>query len=127
MKRLFNILRADPGLKLVALLLAVVLWAYLAGEKMMTRDIAIPLQLKNIPAGTLLVGEIESSIKVTARGAPSVMMSLTKDDFTAELDLGNCGSSGLCLINPRVRPTTESVQLVSFSPLEVGVRLELVE
>jgi hypothetical protein len=127
MKRLLGLVRDDMGLKMVALLLAVVLWAYLAGEKMMTRDIAIPLQLKNIPAGTLLVGEIESNVKVTARGAPSVMMSLTKDDFIAELDLAKCDSSGLCLINPRVRPTTESVQLVTFSPLEVSIRLELVE
>ncbi len=127
MKKLLAMITKDIGIKLVALLLAVVLWGYLTGQKAMIRDINIPLQLKNIPSGTLLVGEIENSVRVTARGTPSVMMSLTKDDFIAEVDLANCGRNGEFIINPRVRPTSEAVQLVTFSPLQVTVRLESIE
>ncbi len=127
MRKLLDILLEDLGLKLAALLLAIMLWAYLAGQKMMLRDIDIPLQLKNIPARTLLVGDIESSVRVTAKGSPSVMMSLTKDDFIAEVDLSACGRNGEYLVNPRVRPTTEAIQLVTFSPLQVSIRLEAVE
>ncbi len=127
MKKLPTIITKDIGLKLVALLLAGTLWAYLTGQKAMIRDINIPLQLKNIPSGTLLVGEIENNVRVTARGTPSVMMSLTKDDFIAEVDLSACGRKGEFVINPRVRPTSEAVQLVTFSPLQVTVRLESIE
>ena len=127
MSKIREVIFEDLGLKITAFILAVLLWAYLAGQRRMTRDIYIPLQLKNIPAGTLLVGEIESSVKVTAKGSPGVMMSLTADDFIAEVDLSRAGREGEFIVNPRVRPTSEAVQLVTFSPLEVTIRLEAVE
>ena len=127
MNKLKEIFLEDIGLKLLALLLAILLWAYLMVQETHTRQIKVPLQLTNMPMDRLLVGDIINSVMVTVKGRTGVLMSLSKDDFDAEADLSNCRRSGEYIITPRVTSRESAAQILSVSPMQINIRLESVE
>ncbi len=83
---MYNPLR-HVGLKLLAVIIAVLLWFAVAGEQVVERRIRAPLELQNIPDGLELVGDTPSAVDVRVRGASSTLGRLAPGDVVTVLDL----------------------------------------
>ena len=77
----------NPGLKAIAVGIAVLLWFAVGGEKIVERSLRAPLELQNIPVGLEVVGEIPSAVDVRVRGSSTVLGQLATGDVVAVLDV----------------------------------------
>ncbi len=120
-----EIIRKNFGLKLLALALAIVGWAYfrfatnpVAGARF-SQQITVPINAINVPIGYVArFSEREAVITVTTRrGEPAVR----PDDFRAVLDLSGKGA-GVYELPVQLKAPDVAVQ--SLSPAQVALTLE---
>jgi YbbR domain-containing protein len=61
-------MRRDPGLKVISLLLALIVW-YSAGTRQSVEyTIRIPLEVRNLPSQFVLIGEVPQTARIRVRG-----------------------------------------------------------
>ena len=87
-----NALKKDVGLKLVSLLIAITLWAYVKSITLANtqRTIEFTLYPSGLDTSSLVVTHRPNSIKVTAEGSPEDIQRLDKfkaSQFIAYIDL----------------------------------------
>jgi YbbR domain-containing protein len=75
--------------KLLALLLAVLLWFLVVGEERAEVGLTIPLELVNIPRTLIVVNNITQGIDIRVNGPRSLVRSLTDRSLSKSLDLSN--------------------------------------
>jgi YbbR domain-containing protein len=75
-------------LKILALLLASVLWFTVAGEHVVERSLRVPLELRNVPQSLEIVGNAPDSVDVRLRGSSAVLSRVQPGEIIAVLDLG---------------------------------------
>lgn len=75
------------GLKLLAVILAAVLWLTVAGEHVVERNLHVPLVFRNIPESLEIVGDTPDSVDVRLRGSSGVLSRVTAGEVVAMLDL----------------------------------------
>jgi YbbR domain-containing protein len=82
--------RENSGLAVLSVVLAFGLWIFVTDaenpEQTRVLDFDIPVSPINVPAGTVVVGELQP-VRVEARVEENAIESLTKDDFEATMDL----------------------------------------
>src|SRR6187549_4116585 len=76
-------------LKILALLLASVLWFTVAGEHVVERSLRVPLEFRNIPQALEIVGNAPDSVDVRLRGSSAVLSRLQSGEIVAVLDLSS--------------------------------------
>jgi YbbR domain-containing protein len=74
-------------LKLLSLVLALILWFFVMGEQKLERSYAVPLELKNMPAGMMVANEIPSHIEVRIAGPRTLLMNLQTEDIGISVNL----------------------------------------
>lgn len=79
------------GLKAVSLLLAVLLWFVIAGEKTSERGLAVPVELQNFPKDLELTGDLVNAVEVRLRASPGIMHALGPGDVSAQINLAGVG------------------------------------
>jgi YbbR domain-containing protein len=77
----------NPGLKIMAVLLATALWFTVAGEQNVERTMRVPLELRNMPANLEILGEAPTTIDVRLLGSSELLGRLDPGDVVARLDL----------------------------------------
>jgi YbbR domain-containing protein len=82
----YNPFRNLP-LKLLAVLLASVLWLTVAGEHVVERSLRVPLEYRNIPDALEIVGNAPDSVDVRVRGSSAVLSRVQAGEIVAVLDL----------------------------------------
>ncbi|HVC19926.1 MAG TPA: CdaR family protein [Vicinamibacterales bacterium] len=75
------------GLKVLAVVLAFLLWLVVAGEETVERSVRVPLELQQVPAGLDLVSEPPATVDVLVRGASDAVSRMSPGDLVAVLDL----------------------------------------
>jgi len=75
------------GLKTMAVLIAAGLWFIVAGEHVVERSMRVPLEFRNIPAGTEIVGDPPASVDVRLRGSSGLLSKLQPGEVVVTLDL----------------------------------------
>jgi hypothetical protein len=75
------------GLKVLALMLASVLWFTVAGEHVVERSLRAPLAVRNLPLNLEIVGDLPDSVDVRVRGSAAQLSRLDAGDVVAMLDL----------------------------------------
>lgn len=75
------------GLKVLAVVLAFLLWLVVAGEETVERSVRVPLELQQVPAGLDLVSEPPANVDVLVRGASDTVSRVSPGDLVAVLDL----------------------------------------
>ena len=78
---------ANPGLKLVSVALAALLWLLVSGEQIVERALRIPLEFTNLPPQIELVGETPDVVDVRVRGSSGALARVSSGDLMAVLDL----------------------------------------
>ncbi len=120
-----RLLENDLAVKLVSVLLAVILWLQVAREVPETqRSIpGVPVEVRNLPPGLEAVAVSPATVTVVARGRGRSFVSLTEEDFVAQVDLSGARAGRAAYRVDRVT-VPKGVTLVGFSPEEVMVTLE---
>lgn len=73
-------------LKIIALLLAIILWFYVIGIKNSERIIDIPLEIINLPPDTMVVSPVPQKIKMKVRGARNILFRLSSHNLIYSID-----------------------------------------
>jgi YbbR domain-containing protein len=71
-----------PMMKLFSLLLACALWVVIRGEKLVEMSVNIPVKFENLPAGTIMTGDLPDMIRLKLRGTKLRMEKMDDDFFT---------------------------------------------
>ena len=115
-----NVFKNLP-LKLIAFVLAVIIWVLVVGEQKSEVRLTVPLELRNLPTDLEII-ESPREIDVTVRGFSSSVKRLTSRDFDVHIDLSNVvKGSNTFTISPEdiAVPVGSSVTQVSPSNVEV--------
>lgn len=124
-----QIIRKNFGLKLLALLLAIIGWAYfrfatnpIVAAARFSQQLSLPITVVNLPVGLLAhYTEREAIVTVeTKRGEPAVK----PDEIKAVLDLSNKGPG---VYNVAVQLIAPEIAVQSLSPASVTLTIERIE
>jgi len=112
-------------LKILALVLASVLWLTVAGEHVVERILRVPLEFRNIPTQLEVVGDPPSTVDVRLRGSSALLSRLEPGEVVAVLDLGNArpGSRLFHIRNDEVR-SPYGVEVAQVVPGTLAIEFE---
>jgi YbbR domain-containing protein len=126
--RIYRLFCDNLGIKIVALLMAGVLWFYAVSEQEQTKTLDVPVELTGLEGGRVQVaGKIPDTVKVTVQGKGSDLFRLTGEDLCAAIDLRNQPEGEVSVaIKPEniVGPTTEPLKYISVEGGE-DIQLEI--
>jgi YbbR domain-containing protein len=123
----FGSLRANLGLGILSLALAVTLWAFVTNEENPTQADCpagdIPVETVNVPEGLSVAGLSDAAVSVRASAPQDICDRLTVQDFlaVADLSLAKAHENSLTL---RVSSNRSQVKVILVSPSTVTVTLE---
>jgi YbbR domain-containing protein len=113
------------GLKVLAIMLASVLWFTVAGEHVVERSLKAPLAVRNLPTTLEIVGELPDSVDVRVRGSAAQLSGLSAGDVVAMLDLSTArtGSRLFHLRTAEVR-VPYGIEVAQVLPPTIKLSLE---
>jgi YbbR domain-containing protein len=116
---------ANLPLKVVSLVVATVLWLAVAGQSTVERNIQVPLEYRNVPAGMEIVGDPPGAVDVRLRGSSGNLARVVQGDVVAALDLSNA-RRGTRIFNLRADEVRVpfGVQVVQVTPPSVSLDFE---
>src|SRR5262249_57711369 len=77
----------NPGMKLLALGIAAVLWIVVSGEEESVRTYTVPLDFTALARDRILSGDTPNAVQVRVRGSDAVLRSLAADDLHIPIDV----------------------------------------
>jgi len=112
-------------LKVLAILIAAVLWFTVAGEHVVERSIRVPLEFRNIPQQLEIVGNAPDSVDVRIRGSSTVLSRMQSGEIVAVLDLATArtGSRLFPIRADEVRAPF-GVEVSQVTPATLALELE---
>jgi YbbR domain-containing protein len=112
-------------LKVLAILIAAVLWFTVAGEHVVERSIRVPLEFRNIPQQLEIVGNAPDSVDVRIRGSSTVLSRVQSGEIVAVLDLATArtGSRLFPIRADEVRAPF-GVEVAQVTPATLALELE---
>jgi YbbR domain-containing protein len=123
----FGSLKANIGLGLLSLALAVSLWAFVTNEENPTRTDcapgAIPVETVNVPEGLAVASLSDAAVSVRASAPQDICDHLTVEDFRAVADLSTAKARENS-VTLRVSSKRRQVQVEEATPFQVTVTLE---
>jgi len=112
-------------LKLVAFILAIVIWFLVVGEKKSEVRLTVPLELRNLPEQLEITQQSVSQVEVGVRGFSSVVKQLAPGDIDVHVDLSNVieGTNSFA-ISPDEILVPVGTKVIQVSPSQVDVLLD---
>lgn len=109
--------------KVIALVVATVLWLYVMNEQNPTIEgtFSIPIELVNVPDGYVLTQSVKAA-KIDVRGARSYFVSASPDSFKVVADLAGLDSGTHDVNLHAILP--QGFELVSIEPVSLQVELD---
>ena len=113
------------GLKVLAIILASVLWFTVAGEHVVERSLRVPLAVRNLPPNLEIVGDLPAAVDVRVRGSAAQLSRLDSGDVVAMLDLATArtGSRLFHLRTDEVR-APYGIDVAQVMPPSISLSLE---
>ncbi|KIX12027.1 CdaR family protein [Dethiosulfatarculus sandiegensis] len=75
------------SLKLLALVLALSMWVFVVGQEQAEIALIVPVELTNIPKGTVVDGNVVSEVKVRVSGPRSLVRRVMDEHLSKTVDL----------------------------------------
>jgi len=116
MVKTVRFLRAH-GIKLLAVLIAIVLWIQVHGQGVGSLSMDVPLQLQGLQADMVIVNNLPDQVRVTVSGLQARLGSLNPADIRVPLDASKLTEPGV----------VERAIKVSAIHLPAGLRVEKVQ
>ena len=79
----------DLSLKMLAVGIAVLLWASVTGEPIIERGVEVPLEFENVPSALEIAGQPPDTVRVRLRGSAGIVGNLKPGDVAAVLNLSD--------------------------------------
>jgi YbbR domain-containing protein len=123
----YGSLRANIGLGLLSLALAVSLWAFVTEEENPTRTDAfsgaVPVETVNVPEGLAVATLSPAAVSVRVSAPESAWEDLTVGDFRAVADLSTAKARENA-VTLRFQSKRQQVEVVEVDPRQITVTLE---
>ena len=115
----------NPGLKIMAALLATALWFTVAGEQNVERTMRVPLEFRNKPANLEILGDPPTTIDVRVLGSSTMLSRMETGEVVAMLDLtgARSGSRLFHMRTDEVR-VPYGVRVLQLTPATISLELE---
>lgn len=117
----------DPSSAVMALVLGVTVWVVAVVEQanFVTDSFPqpIPLEVRNLEADIVLVGQVPAEVAVRLRAPQSIWLGLSPADLEAYIDLAGTGM-GLRQVSIQVESRNRLVRVVEISPSQITVTLD---
>ncbi len=113
-------------LKLASLVLAVTLWFYVTSKGKTELSLKVPLELRNIPQGMVVVGDVPGSLELRLQGQERALRDIAtgkKVVGTADLGLSREGENRIHLSPEDIRKPS-GVLVTHLTPFEITVKLD---
>ena len=121
-----NLLFDNWGIKLVSCGLALTLWFYVTSKGKTEMTVTVPLELRNIPAGMAVVGNVAGSLEVRIQGQERILRDIAVVDKMVgiiDLSIMRVGENTVHISPDDIkRPADVTVTHMSLS--EIKVKLE---
>ncbi|MFY9188125.1 MAG: CdaR family protein [bacterium] len=119
-------LQKDAVVRVVALILAFVMWLFVINENnpQDARTISVPPELRNLPAGLVLAEDIKL-VSVRLKGRRNDLYATGSSEIGLYVDLSE-GVEGEGTYPVQVATLPDNLQLVHVSPREAAVKLEAI-
>lgn len=113
------------GLKVLAIVLASVLWFTVAGEHVVERSLRVPLAVRNLPSNLEIVGDLPEEVDIRVRGSAAQLSRLDAGDVVAMLDLttARTGARLFHLRTDEVR-VPYGIDVAQVTPPSISLSLE---
>ncbi len=121
-----RILLDNWPIKLASLLLAVTLWFYVTSKGKSELSLTVPLELRNVPQGMAVVGDVPAVIEVRLQGQERALRDISsfkKVLGTVDLSRTREGLNRIHLSPDDIRRPA-GVAVTYLAPMEIEVRLE---
>ncbi|HVB38951.1 MAG TPA: CdaR family protein [Vicinamibacterales bacterium] len=113
------------GLKVLAVVLAALLWLVVSGEETVERSVRVPLELQQVPGGLDLMSEPPNTVDVLVRGASDAVSRMSQGDLVAVLDLRSARPGRrLFPLTPQDVRAPFGVEVVEITPSTVAMTFE---
>ena len=111
--------------KILAVLLAVIMWYFVIGEERAEVGLTVPLELINIPRDLIVVNNVAHGIDIRVNGPGSLVRSLTAESLSKRLDLSNTKAGTVSFsISSEGIPLPRGVKITRINPTQVIVVLQ---
>lgn len=113
------------GLKFISLILAFAFWRVITTEDIAEIGFSVPLELRNIPDGVEVVGDVVNTVNVRVRSSSRIINRLSSADMYISIDLAHAplGEHTYPLSNKNVQGPV-GVEIVRVIPTHVKLHLE---
>jgi YbbR domain-containing protein len=111
--------------KILAILLAVIMWYFVVGEERAEVGLTVPLELINIPRDLIVVNNVVHGIEIRVNGPSSLVRSLAGESLSKRLDLSNtkAGTVSFSITSEGI-PLPRGVKITRINPTQVVVVLQ---
>lgn len=112
--------------KVLSVFFALILWFFVTGEQTAEVGFAVPLELKNIPKGMMVVNDLPSLVDVRISGPRTILSSLRPSDILLSVDLkgAKTGVTTFRRLEKGINiPTALKITRLSPSTLEVNLEM----
>lgn len=115
--------RQNWGYRLMAVILAIILWMYVTGEQNPTGEtvVRVPLETENLSSG-LVVADRPAEVQVRVEGRKAAVVNLLPRDVHAYADLRSA-KVGDNVLPVRV-DVPEGLNIIHVNPAQVTIRVE---
>jgi YbbR domain-containing protein len=121
LRRIFR----NLGLKVLSVVLALVLWVSVAGQKHAERALRVPVEFQNIPEDLELIGETPSLADVRVRGPASALSQLRSGDLVVLVDLSTARAGRRMFhLTPEQVAAPTGVRVQHVVPATIGLTFE---
>ncbi len=94
MSKIWSLFRLDVT-KLVALAIAILLWALVRGQGIGSSNIDVPLQVQGLPADLMIINDLPNSVQVTVSGPQTRLSELNAREVHAPLNAAGISGPGV--------------------------------
>jgi hypothetical protein len=123
-----KVLLDNGAIKLLSLGLTLTLWFYVTSTGKTELTITVPIELRNIPAGMMIVGDVTGSLEARVQGQERVLREATtgkKVVALLDLSLAREGENSIPISADDIRRPTGTI-VTHLSRYEIRVKLERV-
>ena len=111
--------------KLLAVLLAVIMWYFVVGEERAEVGLTAPLILINMPRDLIVVNNVPHGIEIRVNGPSSLVRSLSAENLSKSLDLSNAREGTVSFsISAEGIPLPRGVKITQINPTQITVVLQ---
>jgi YbbR domain-containing protein len=112
-------------LKIVALVLAVMLWMAVANQASSEIGLEVPLEYRNIPRQLEITGDMTNTVEVRLRGSSSLIKDITAKDVSTTIDLGKMTrGEKIVPLSPQNVQAPFGAEVIRVNPSSVRFSLE---